>query len=926
MIKRKFLLSVLGLVVMQVSHGAITEQRWNYTYTPEGKVETADGPRADVPDVTSYTYNSFSRLATITNPLGHVESVLEYDAAGRVTKVEDANGVQSALAYTDRGWLKSVTVQAASGDQTTQYGYDATGQLTNTTFPDGQALFYEYDSAHRLVAIENSLNERIEYTLDDAGNIIQETVLSSYGGQLIRSVGRQYDELSRLMAVNGNNGQSSTFSYDANGQRIATTDGNFNTTQEAPDSLGRIATITDAIQATVQYEYDAEDRLTSVTDQRGNATTYQYDFAGNLLQLASPDTGISQFGYDEAGNRISKVDARGITANYSYDALNRLTAISYPGDSSENVTFNYDSTADGNKGVGRLTGYSNEAGSSSLQYDDLGRVTQVDDNIGSWSFTTEYAYDVMGRIARITYPSGRVVNYYRGALGRVSSITTKDNASAPEQTIVSGVQYQPFGGITMLDYGNGIQLTNTYDLDGRLETATATGGAGSIRSNNYSYDLANNITGISDLLDITRDRLFAFDSLNRLTQENYVGGDKSYDYDPVGNRTQDMLTAPDQSQTTNSYTHESTSNRLDQKNGQDWVLDAAGNTISTNAGAKQYAYNHAGRLETYTENGTLKGTYIYNALGQRVRTIKNEDSLLHYNLAGQYLGETNLDSSGGALLRRVDYIYLASRPVAQVATTFLVDGSVASRDITYLHSDHLSTPRVGTDANQTIVWRWDSDAFGMAGPDENPDGDQNDTVVNLRFPGQIKGGEAPFYYNYYRDYDPSLGRYIQSDPIGLAGGLNTYGYVYQNPLSRVDPYGLESAVVNPAEALAGLALITAALAGNQEARDLFSDLGDALSNFFSDNALHADQWVDDPRAAEEWSDYKERYREPPPPNLDECELLKWKLRREQRLLSDRMQWDKRWAPGTHDEPIKQSKNAIRNLKKKIKRVCQEDCL
>jgi len=103
----------------------------------------------------------------------------------------------------------------------------------------------------------------------------------------------------------------------------------------------------------------------------------------------------------------------------------------------------------------------------------------------------------------------------------------------------------------------------------------------------------------------------------------------------------------------------------------------------------------------------------------------------------------------------------------------------------YYHNDHLGTPQVMTDTNATVVWQANYMPFGKA-----------DIVVenftnNIRFPGQYFDQESGLHYNYFRDYDPELGRYIQSDPIGLAGGINTYGYALGNPISYTDPYGLD---------------------------------------------------------------------------------------------------------------------------------------
>ena len=114
----------------------------------------------------------------------------------------------------------------------------------------------------------------------------------------------------------------------------------------------------------------------------------------------------------------------------------------------------------------------------------------------------------------------------------------------------------------------------------------------------------------------------------------------------------------------------------------------------------------------------------------------------------------------------------------------------ANAQLYFIHTDHLNTPRLITNTVGLPVWRWDNnDPYGNNAPNENPSGAGNFTC-NLRLPGQYFDAELNTHYNYFRDYDPSTGRYVQSDPIGLFGGVNTYAYVGGNPLSHVDPQGL----------------------------------------------------------------------------------------------------------------------------------------
>ena len=109
----------------------------------------------------------------------------------------------------------------------------------------------------------------------------------------------------------------------------------------------------------------------------------------------------------------------------------------------------------------------------------------------------------------------------------------------------------------------------------------------------------------------------------------------------------------------------------------------------------------------------------------------------------------------------------------------------------YIHTDHLNTPRrISRASDNQIVWRWDNGPFGRHTANEDPDGDSQLFTFSLRYPGQCYDEETGLHYNYFRDYDPNTGRYIESDPIGLEGGLNTYKYVRGNPLSYFDSKGL----------------------------------------------------------------------------------------------------------------------------------------
>ncbi|WP_405234576.1 RHS repeat-associated core domain-containing protein [Lentisalinibacter salinarum] len=568
------------------------------------------------------------------------------------------------------------------------------------------------------------------------------------------------------------------------------TDPNLNDTDHTYDPLNRLTQTLDALSGTTSYAYDVNDELISVTAPNNAQTSYSYDDLGNRLSVSSPDTGLTTYTYDAAGNRITQTDARGVTTTYTYDALNRLTSVSYP-DSSLNISYGYDG---GMSQLGRLTSMTDGAGTSNYSYDAFGNRISVSRTMDGVVHTTGFEYDADDRLSVITYPSGRRVDYTRNAAGEVTAVTT--TVGGVTEPVASSIVYAPFGPLVSLDFGNGLSLIRIYDLQYRLTDQVTSDGATPIEDLALIHDSGGNIDQIADANDPTRTRTFDYDALDRLISDTGDDGVLAMSYDPVGNR-QSLVTDDGVSITTDTLTYSPASNRLSSYDAVTVTLDAAENTLD-DARGKTYIYGDHGRLLSASVGGTLQATYAYDGHGQRVRKLEATGSGrrydYHYGPAGELLAETLYDSAG-TLIEHRDYLWLDGMPLAQATGSTIV----------FLHTDQLDTPRLATDAVGTVIWRWASDGFGVGAADEDPDGDGQATVVSLRFPGQYYDQETGLHYNYYRTYDPTTGRYLESDPIGLAGGWNTYGYALQNPLSYTDPTG-ESAV---ARVLTGLGADTA---------------------------------------------------------------------------------------------------------------------
>lgn len=253
-----------------------------------------------------------------------------------------------------------------------------------------------------------------------------------------------------------------------------------------------------------------------------------------------------------------------------------------------------------------------------------------------------------------------------------------------------------------------------------------------------------------------------------------------YTYDANGNRLTQTGTSA------STYSASSTSNRLNSVTGalaRSYNYSNDGSVLTSGATTHTY-YNNA-RMKTAKLGSAGATTYVYNALGQRVKKTTTTGATLYmYDEAGHLLGEY---TSGGTQLQET--IWLGDIPVATVRN------NGATVNAHYIHTDQLNTPRKITNSDTPLAlrWRWDPTPFGESAANESPTG-LTAFAFNLRFPGQQFDAESNLSYNYFRDYESAIGKYVEADPLGLQAGLNLFAYVSNSPALYGDPRGLEQII------------------------------------------------------------------------------------------------------------------------------------
>lgn len=716
-----------------------TAQEWSYTYNSQKLLETAKDPNGNV---TRYDYDGEGHLIKITNPFQQTISFSDFETHGNPQTVIDQNGVTTKLTYTVDGWLHSITIDGASSN----FGYDDVGNLTSLILPDNTSFKYVYDDANYLMEIQGA-DGTIKYTRDNAGNITK-TEIS--GADVTYADQRTYDEINRLLKITTAISTQS-FSYDNDSNLQTMTDGRSNKTSYAYDALQRITQITNGKNGTVKYAYNNlknTEYPETITDSKNNATIYQYNGLSNLLGLVSPDSGTHDYSaYDGNGNLLEQTDARGQNISYSYDALNRPTTIAYASDSSLNTIFTYDS---GKYAIGKLSMLKNGISTTNYSYDVRGNTTDEIQQIDGSDYNLKYGYNKANQLTELTYPDGTKVGYSYSN-GRVNQVTINGKEFAK-------IEHIPFGGISQLNYANGVTETIEYNSDYSIKALRL---SNNMLTREYSYYGDGNIKSISGVNN------YNYDQLGALANSESI----SYTYDMNQNRSSETINGKKTTYELATKSNKLVSKTLDAITSE-YKYDDAGNMVT--AGSQQYNYDALNRLSKVLDDGSAIEAYKYNALGQRIMKIDNRyvfserKTIFIYNSQGQLLEEIDKYKNVSK-----DYVYADGQLIGIVT-----DGKFYA-----IISDHLNAPQLVLDSSGNNVWSATYTPFGKATT-------TGSFELNLRADGQYADKLTGLHYNWYRYYNPDLGRYITSDPLGLQAGMNTYIYVNGNPINYTDPMGL----------------------------------------------------------------------------------------------------------------------------------------
>jgi RHS repeat-associated protein len=788
------------------------------------------GTVSTFPDKTEYTYDAWGNIATTKSFISNMHSgvtttrltqYFDYNSAGLPARKTDPDGKTTFYTYNAAFLVTNENYANLAGTSST---YNDLRQLTSSTDADGKTTNYIYDTLGRVISITKPAGNYISYEYYPNGVVKHE---------------RHYDQNNALseetsQIIDGNGWLSSTWKTNATWLNIS----------YGYDNNGNVTSQTDANGIVERWSYDAFNRVISHTNGNGKVDSKGYDSSDNVIRITDPNNNIAQHDYKNTNTLMHDINSELPIKRYWHDDSENNTKYQfgnrscYYNDIDQIGRVRYSDCIDETNNDANLKAktfygwddlndrilnvvdetqgsFSDKGVNTYYEYDVLGRISkkrQMNKTPKQWGYpTTEqsvsYNYTTASRIQGITYPSGNRIEYGYSPAGRL------DNIMLNNGHLLCAVDWD--GADRLRGWAWGCQDQNRYSvyigLPGIVENVINKINGQKQFSEVYTRDAAGRI--VSKFMNDNHTKGYKYDNAGQLTSEChgqaangtcYIG--MTYTYDNNGNRltktfnTNNPAVALPANESYGYWRNVLTS----------WTI--GGNAVALQTTAYQEVidqriglpyYDFAGRrkLEGGVP-GSTKYTSIWNEYNHKnERTFRGGsylDRQYVYDESSHLIGEYKPD---GSLI--VEYIWMGDKPVAAI---------YPNNKVYWIVTDHQNTPRRLIDRdNQSTVWTWDSDAFGVSQP-------VGSVEMNLRFPGQYYDEQSKLYYNHNRYYNPELGRYMEPDPLALEAGLNMFAYADNNPVMNTDPSGL---IIPALVVAAEFAVETSPIWGRYVARSVY---------------------------------------------------------------------------------------------------------
>ncbi|MBX7157596.1 MAG: hypothetical protein K1X66_04330 [Verrucomicrobiae bacterium] len=768
----------------------------------KGDLKTETNPYGDV---TTYTHDAAGNVKTFTDAFGHVTQYA-YNWRGQMITITYTDNSQASYSYNNFGKMETQTDELG---HSTTYGYDEYNRVKTATDPLNRTTSYEYglqpgcgscQDKDTLTKITLPSGKRLEYAYDKSGLRISQ-IIGAQSEEDKAMTYYTYDNGKNLKTVTDPNGHVTTYNYDILHRRTNEIDAVGNVTSWTFDAAGNRLTETRADNNKTTYQYDEMDRMTHVIDANGAKTQMKYDLSDNLSQLIDakgnlyyffydqlnrregleyPDSSVEYWNYNKVGNLDNYVTRYGYPCTYLYDARNRLKESTWEDGKTPKVTRDYDA-------AGRLKMLANENSEIYYDYDSANELISEISVVKGFpeKISVAYTYDLDGNRKNLIYPSDLALSYDYTGRNQIKNITQNKDLLASydydksgnrktlighQSLVTSYYDHDPVNHITRVEHQTEEDFIGRFDYGYNQVHQRKWVKRNQQKGDYYQYDKIGQVTTIG----------YNTPDINNINLSEKIEG---FQYDAVGNRQIQSITSNQKTQTSYGVNNlnQYTTTFSDQQSA--FSYDANGNLTAVTSNqlpVASYVYDSQNRLTSANSVNSV-AKFSYDA---RNRVVKREINgvATYYIWDGWNLIEER--KANGDLI----YRYIHGPRVDE-----LISRTDAKQEAIFYHHDALGNVTYLTNPKGQLIEQYEYDVFGQP---KIYNASHQSLVTSyyqnrFLFTGREYLPELGLYDYRNRIYSPSLGRFLQTDPIRFdAGDVNLYRYVGNDPVDWVDPNGL----------------------------------------------------------------------------------------------------------------------------------------